>query len=226
SLMPPSRRAFPALASEEVRPDRTLETPLNIVVPQETRSAGERTTTRIVLFVLFICAVAAAFYAGRRYRGTIPYIDQSQPIAEAVATPTPTDDPAVRFGNARRLVDADPAGWLKGLVTQGVQNPLQSSDPEFLYLYGRASLLTGNNEEARQAFEAAIAKAALSPSPANSTLGKEAAFGLAAVALKSDKDRPAALQRFNDVMQSQTPSTTSPLGSPASSPRGSPLGLP
>lgn len=226
-LVPPSRKAFPAPAAGDVNLERTLETPLNIAAPVSNKGAGERAMTRIFLFVFLLAALAAAFYAGRRYKGTIPYIDQSpQTVAEATPTPAPSEDPVLKFEKGRRLVDANPAAWLNGLASQGVLNPLQSADPEFLYLYGRASLLTGNIEEARLAFEAAIAKAVLNSSPANETLRKEAALGLAAVALKSDKDRPAALLRFNEATQSQASPSTSPLGSPPSSPRSSPLGLP
>ena len=216
-VTPASRKAFPALAAQDVRPDRTLETPLNIGEPPQTKSAGERVMTRLFLFVLVLCAVAASFYAGRRYRGPIPYLDQGQAtVAEATPTPATVPDPLLKFENSRRTVDANPVAWLNQLGSQGVQNPLESADPEFLYLYGRASLLAGNTEEARQAFEAAIAKAGLASSPQNATLSKEAALGLAGVALKSDKDRPAAITRFDEVMR------PSPASSPSSSPLSSP----
>jgi serine/threonine protein phosphatase PrpC len=226
-LTPASRKAFPATPAQEIRLDRTLETPLNIGGPSKTKSAGERAMTRLFLFVFLICAVAGAFYAGRRYRGPIPYLDQSQtPIAESTPTPANVDDPLLKFERARRAVDANPNAWLNQLVSQGVQNPLDSSDPEFLYLYGRASLLAGNTEEARRAFESAISKAGPNPSPENATLSKEATLGLAAVALKSDKDRPAALTRFDEVMKSQPSPASSNSVSPGSSPRSSPLGVP
>lgn len=216
-LTPASRKAFPALAAQDVRPDRTLETPLNIGGPPQTRSAGERAMTRLFILVLLIGAVAGAFYAGRKYRGPIPYLDQGQTaVAEATPTPAPATDPLLKFENARRTVDANPVAWLNQLGSQGVQNPLESSDPEFLYLYGRASLLAGNPEEARRAFEAAITKASVAPSPQNATVSKEAALGLAGVALKSDKDRPAAITRFDEVMR------PSPSSSPSSSPLSSP----
>ncbi len=223
-LTPASRKAFPAPAAQAINPDRTLETPLNIGAPARRRSAGERTMSRLFLFIFLVSAVAAAFYAGRRYRGPIPYLDQGQPAA-AEASPTPiVDDGLVKFEKMRRLIDADPAGWLRSLTSQGVQNPLQSSDPEFLYFYGRASLLTESLEEARAAFEAANTKAQLAPSTANESLRKEAVLGLAAVALKLDKYRPAALYRYNEVMQGLAPPavTTSTSDSPASSPRSSP----
>ena len=40
-----------------------------------------------------------------------------------------------------------------------MQSPLDSPNAEFLYLYGRANLLTGNTDEASKAFDAAISKA-------------------------------------------------------------------
>ena len=219
-ITPASRKAFPALAEQDVQPDRTIETPLNIGEPPQTKSAGERAMTRLFLFVFLIAAVAGAFYAGRKYRGPIPYLDQEQAVAEVTPTPAPVEDPVLKFERARRTVDADPVAWLNQLGSQGVLNPLESADPEFLYLYGRASLLAGNTEEARRAFEAAVAKAILNPSPANTTLSKEAALGLAGVALRSEKDRPAAATRFDEVMRNQ-PSPSASV-SPSSSPLGSP----
>jgi hypothetical protein len=69
-------------------------------------------------------------------------------------------------------------------------------------------LLTGNTDEAAKAFEAVIAKANTSPSPENATLRKEATLGLAAAALKADKERPAAQTHFDEIIQK--PSTVSP----------------
>jgi hypothetical protein len=103
------------------------------------------------------------------------------------------------------------------LSRQGIQNPLDSTDGEFLYLYGRSSLLMGNNEEAARAFEAAIARANLSSPQANATLKKEATLGLAAVALKSDKEKPGAQAHFDEMVRSPS-SSPSPAGSPLNSP--------
>jgi tetratricopeptide (TPR) repeat protein len=169
---------------------------------------------------VFLAIVGAAFFAGRRYKGTIPYVDEPQPTA--VATPSPVgDDPILKFERGRREVDNDPNAWLSSqlkseMARQGLQQPLDSNDAEFLYLYGRASLLTGNNDEAAKAFDAAIAKANLASPQANATLKKEAVLGLAAVALKSDKDRPTAQSRFDETMR-PTPEL-SPTQSPTLSP--------
>jgi hypothetical protein len=142
-------------------------------------------------------------------------------------SPVVGDDPLLKFERSRREVDNDPNAWLatqlkNELSRQGKPNPLESTDAEFLYLFGRASLLVGNNEEAMKAFEATIARANLVSPQANATLKKEATLGLAAVALKSDKDRPAAQARFDEVMRAtpppSTPSSSSALSSPSLSP--------
>ena len=223
SFVPASRKAFP--------PDeagaRTIETPINI--PHSAgRSGVERTMTRLFLFVLLIVALAGAFYAGRRYRGSVPYIDP-QPITETPSpspSPSPataTDDLMMTFETARRQVDANPREWLVSTMStelsrQGILAPLQSSDPSFLYLYGRASLLTGNYEEAARAFEAAISKADLNPSATNTTLRNEATMGLAAVALKSEATRPLASQTLEQTLLKASPSSPLPLASPSISP--------
>jgi serine/threonine protein phosphatase PrpC len=230
SFIPPSRKAFPgaatAVTSQETRnldaPD-AIESRLDVAQPPPPRSGIERTMTRFFLFVLVVGALAGAFYAGRKYKGPIPYLDQNA-IPAAVASPTPVvgDDPVLKFERSRREVDNDPNAWLttqlpSELARQGIQRPLDSNDAEFLYLYGRASLLIGNLDEAAKAFDGAIAKANLASPQANATLKKEASLGLAAVALKSEKDRPAALARFDELVTKPSPAA-SPLGSPSLSP--------
>ena len=76
--------------------------------------------------------------------------------------------------------------------------------------YGRASLLSGNTDEAAKAFEATIAKVNNNPSPENMTLRKEATLGLAAAALKSEKDKPAAQTHFDEIIQKPA-ATISPV---------------
>jgi len=223
TLLPASRTAFPAnpaLAAAPLAAQPAIENRLNVAATPAPRSGIERTMTRLFLLVLFFGVIAAAFYAGRKYKGQIPYVDQSSTTAVADASPTPTvgDDPMLKFERARREVDNDPSAWLNTqlkseLARQSLAQPLDSTDGEFLYLYGRASLLAGNNDEATKAFDAAITRANLASPQANATLKKEATLGLAAVALKSDKDRASAQTRFDEIMR--------PLPSPASSPSSS-----
>jgi serine/threonine protein phosphatase PrpC len=233
-LLPPSRTAFPGPPATDVIADsdaaqaasdvNVIENRLDVPASPHPESGVERTMTRFFLFVVFLAVVAAAFYAGRKYKGTIPYVDSTP---AAVVEPSPAavvgDDPLLKFERARREVDNDPNAWLavqlkNELSRQGIQQPLDSTDAEFLYLYGRASLLVGNNEDALRAFDAAIAKANLASPQANATLKKEATMGLAAVALKSDKDRPAAQARFDETMRPAPSASSFPLASPSLSP--------
>ena len=101
-------------------------------------------------------------------------------------------------------MDKDPRAWLatdigKELLNSGVQSPLESPNAEFLYLYGRANLLTGNTDEARKAFDAAIIKSDLNPSPANATIKKEAILGLAAVSVRTQRDRWKVLNHYEEL---------------------------
>ena len=215
-FVPASRKAFPGVASEISGPinfERSDEA-MRENSPEKPRSRGF--AGRFILFLLVLGALAAAFYGGRKYKGPIPYVDPDNQIA-AQASPTAsaaTPDPFSRFETARRDVDRDPSAWLATTAKseqarQGIPSPLDSAEPQFLYLYGRASLLTGNADEAAKAFQAVIAKANTSPSPENMTLRKEATLGMAAVALKSDKDKPAAQTHFDEIIQKPS-ATVSP----------------
>lgn len=242
SFLPASRKAFPASdplssdapsanvqyeATQETQSANAIESRLDVAERPAAKSGVERTMTQFFIFILFLAVVGAAFYGGRKYKGAIPYLDQSdlsivEPSPALAVSPVVGDDPLLKFERSRREVDNDANAWLatqlkNELSRQGIQNPLESTDAEFLYLYGRASLLVGNNEEAMKAFEATIARANLVSPQANATLKKEATLGLAAVALKSDKDRPAAQARFDEVMRKPSPAP-SPLRSPSLSP--------
>jgi protein phosphatase len=236
AFVPPSRKAFPATVAAATLDDtletKPIENKLDIAKPSPRKSGVERTMTRFFLFVVVLAAVAGAFYVGRKYKGAIPYLDRSEPsIAAASPTPVPTlasitpgEEALLKFEKSRREVDTDPNAWLatqlkSELTRQGIQNPLDSTDGYFLYLYGRASLLAGNSPEAARAFEAAITKTSLASANENETIKKEAALGLAAAALKSDIARPAALKYFEEATRPPQPAPSgSPLGSPLSSP--------
>ena len=225
-FVPASRKAFPGAAPSETLniADRRLEIPEQ----PHARTGVERTMTRFFLFVLLLGALVGAFYAGRKYRGQIPYVDQNQPaVAAASPAGTSASDSTVAFEAKRAEVDADPNGWLANgmrieMASQGLKNPLDSTDPGFLCLYGRASLLAGNHDEAVKAFDSTIAKADLNASPANVLIRREAALGLAAAALQSDSARPAALKRWDEVMRKPSTTPNVPLSSPTASPVASP----
>jgi hypothetical protein len=214
----------PVHASSDAIPER-----LEVAPPVRAKGGIERMMTRFLVLVLVLGALAGAFYGGRKYKGPVPFLDPGQAPLPAVSPAAEPEDPRLIFEKARSEVDADPKGWLarqfeNDVTRQSIQGSLQGFGPDFIYLYGRASLLAGNNEEAARAFQALIAKIDTNPAPATATLRKEATFGLAAVALKLEAVRPAAQTRFDELI----PALSSPLGigSPQASPLSSPLASP
>jgi serine/threonine protein phosphatase PrpC len=199
SFVPASRIAFPPPPSDgHVATQERLH-----VADPETRSSGS--AARIFGLLIVLALIGAAFYAGARYKERIPFLaSKIQPVAPApVSTPTP-EEPFVQFEKTRRRLDQDPRAWLasdigKELLSSGVQNPLDSPNTEFLYLYGRANLLTGNTDEAGKAFDAAIAKADAAPSATNATIKKEAILGLAALSFKTQRDRWKTLNHYEEL---------------------------
>src|SRR6266536_1850568 len=208
ALVPPSRIAFPATANQEAELISTPEQRLNI--PESSSPGGgglARILVSLFIFLLLVGVAAGSFYAGRRYKGPLPFLTESNGVIPQVSSsPIASEDPLLKFERARREIDREPAGWIANqmkveLTGQGIQTPLESSDPEFLYLYGRASLLSGNTDEAAKAFAQAIEKAGLSASTTGATVQKEATLALAALALKSDKEKPRALTHFDEMLQ-------------------------
>ena len=198
AFVPPSRIAFPGPESGQ----SVVATPRIQIEEHKSRGGS---ALRVLGFFFVLILLAGAFYAGARFKERIPFLAQRRAIVEPVVLPKPvTEEPFVKFERARRDVDRDPRAWLSGqvskeLLTSGVLNPLDSSNVEFLYLYGRANLLTGNPDEAGKAFEAAITKAETDPSAEAATIKKESALGIAAVALKSQKERTKALAHYSEL---------------------------
>jgi protein phosphatase len=193
-----SRISIPAASAQAESNPGTL----NVAEPRR----GGSGLARVFGVLLVLVLLAAAFYAGARFKERIPFL-ATKPPQEPVLTftaPTPTPEPFVQFERMRRHVDEDPRAWLatepqKELVTANVQSPLDSPHTDFLYLYGRANLLSGNTDEAGKAFDAAIAKADANPSPANATIKKESVLGLAAVSVRTQRDRWKVLNHYEEL---------------------------
>ncbi len=218
ALLPASRVAFPAGSSLPNNPTvGTPDKPMNIPEKQSSKGGIGRSIARFFFFLLFVGGVAAAFYAGTRYHGLLPFGLGRAPEITPVTLPTPPpEDPLLTFEKARRDVDRAPGDWLsttlpKEMTRQNLINPLDSTEPKFLYLYGRALLLGGNYEEAGKALEQAITRSDQAPSPENATLRKEAILGLAAAALKSNKETQRALSHLDELAPKPPPT---PVSSP------------
>ena len=210
SFVPASRIAFPAPAAANVA---TAE-PLNVADPHTTKQGGGG-AGRILYFLVALVLIAGAFYAGARFKERIPFLATRAPqsvVTQIPVTAAPPEEPFVKFERTRRQVDQDPRAWLaadnisKELVSSGVQSPLDSPNAEFLYLYGRANLLSGNTDEAGKAFDAAIVKADANPSPANATIKREAVLGLAAISVRTQtqRDRWKVLNHYEELTKPPT----------------------
>lgn len=212
SLLPASRVAFPANKPVETLAETgTQQGPINIPATPPKGGAG-KFMARFFVFLLFVAGVAAAFYYGTRYTGTLPFGLSRPPETTATPAPVPTpEDPVSKFEKSRRIVDQAPADWisksmLQELARQNVTKPLESSEPQFLYLYGRALLLNAEYEAAAEAFAQAIARADQAPNIENATIKREAVLGLAAASLKSNKDSQRAVTHLDELAPKPTTS--------------------
>ncbi len=142
-LTPPSRIAFPA-------PDPSPGSPAATANVERGQSRGGSAVLRFFVFLLFIGVAVAAFYGGMRYQR-----DKSAASPTATPQPSPAAPDSSAFDEKRAAVDSDPKKWLADNVKPETK-PLDSKEPEFLYLYGRALMLSGNHREAMQAFELAL----------------------------------------------------------------------
>jgi hypothetical protein len=151
----------------------------------------------LLLLLLFAGIGAAAFYGGMYFQR-----QRSESTVQAAATPLPTPTPVdtIReFETKRQQVDRDPANMVKTMreemTAKGAQDPLNSTDPEFLYLYGRGLVLMGDNLNAMTAFEQAIVNLKENTSPLHDKLRVDARLAALAVALKLRALRPDAEQK-------------------------------
>lgn len=181
--------------------------------------------------LLTLGAVALAFYVGmvferRGMAGRIglapaaasPTPANSTPTATPTAATAPAESAADKFERMRREVDRSPASEAARMASDAQGRPLESTDPEFLYLYGRALLLTDRQPEAAAAFERAIQRAGENTTPANGELKIDARLAEVAAHLRARNEAAArasaeALSEF--VRQPQTPAAG---GEPVASP--------
>jgi serine/threonine protein phosphatase PrpC len=164
----------------------------------------------LLLLLLFAGIAAGLFYGGMYFQRQRT---ESLPQAEATPLPTPTPvDPIREFENKRQRVDQDPANMVKTMreemAAKGAQDPLNSTDPEFLYLYGRALMLMGDNLNAMTAFEHSIANLKENTSPLHDKLRVESRLAAMGVALKIRFLQPQAgekaIRAFDELINKGT----------------------
>jgi protein phosphatase len=228
SFQPASRKAFPPpdaerdvvahASSDNLAPVEMTQAKTSAPSPVTRPGMGGRLARAIVLLLLGIVAGAAAAYYGKAlYEKRLAHV--SQPEAAASPSPTPVvEDPSVIAERRRREVDRAPSEWLASgmqaeMAKQNIQKPLDSSDPDFLYLYGRALLLTGDHEGAIGAFEQSILKLEeRSPGGERTPLKVDARLARAAAALRSQRFQvmTPAINSLNEIVEKKEAPAASP----------------
>ena len=175
-LTPPSRIAFPTVSP------RTQPVVASAPAPAPARRG--RGLLRLFVLVLFILAAGGAFYAGMVYQ-------RQQHVLLNNTSAQPAPSPQSTFPSKRAAVDADPQKWINDnlpaqLTRESITSAVDSKDPEFLYLYGRALMLSGNQRGANEVFESSISKLQADRS-APLSLQQETKLANAAATLKLNK---------------------------------------
>jgi hypothetical protein len=190
------------------------------------RSSGRGLLT-FGVFLLTLGAVALAFYVGMTFErkgmssrlGLSPAAPAPTPAAP-VTTSSPAESPADKFGRLRRAVDLSPASEAARMSAEAGGQPLESSDPEFLYLYGRALLLTDRQPEAAAAFDRVIQRVNENMTSANGELKIDARLAKIAAHLRA-RDEAAARQAADALSEVVRPAQ-SPAGEAGASPTPGP----
>ena len=183
------------------------------------------------VILLLLVVGAAAFYGGLSYQQTrgaqIGALDVN---SNAAPTPIPTPlNGYAEYIRLREQVDGAPALEATRMAGEYGGRPLDSSDPVFLALYGRALLLSGQNETAMQALRLANEKIDGGAVPVRDTVKIDARLGLAAAAVRDGRTEATgeASRSLSNIIEGAQPGaaapgmTATPLQSPA--PTGTPF---
>jgi protein phosphatase len=189
-----------ALPPPPVNKDEAIKTNPVLALEAQGKSRSRKGGGRAFLLLLLILGIgAAAFYGGMYFqRQRADSLASASPSVSPTPQPTPAD-PVAEFEKKRLQVDKEPAKLRDAMkdeaTAKGTLNPLESNDPEFLYLYGRSLLLTGDYTNALAAFERASANVPENTSPLYDKLAVESRLAIGASALKLRIQHPDAEQR-------------------------------
>ena len=156
----------------------------------------------------------------------------SSRLIPAAATPTPAaaaprpaaaafaETPAERYVRLRRAVDLSPASEAARMSAEANGRPLDSTDPEFLYLYGRALLLSDRQPEAAAAFDRAIQRINENMTSANGELKIDARLAKIAAHLRARDDAAAreAADALSEIVRAQPPAAAGENGAASPTP--------
>ncbi|HVF55021.1 MAG TPA: PP2C family serine/threonine-protein phosphatase [Pyrinomonadaceae bacterium] len=192
----------PVTAPPVAEAERTVQTSPPAQASGERKGVGAGLLIGVLL--LLSIASALAFYGGMLYQRR-----ESEQSAAARPSPSATLPPAVAesdeasFERKRRVVDRSPAAEAARMLVETNNQPLNSEDPEFLYLYGRAMLLTGKNTEAISAFDRAIQKINENTTARNGQLKIDTRLATVTAHVRSDNaaGARAAAQALDEVLR-------------------------
>jgi Serine/threonine protein phosphatase len=236
SPLPSSLRASaPAPAQAQASPafkpaPNVVSTPAAMAAPA--RRSKLATLALTFLFLVLMIGVGIAAFFGGIYKQKRDAQAQADEAAAALPAPTPVN-PAAEFDRKRHEVDSAPARVASRMMTEQGNNPLGANDPEFLYLYGRALLLSGKYPEASAAFKKAAEL--MKGRAARDPLKIENSLAAAVAAMKSGTpgEQGAAAAAVNEVIDpdgkslqvSPTTNSINPATSGTNDALSSPIGL-
>ena len=167
------------------------------------RKGGFGKTFALLLALVVVGAVA--FLGGiifqRRTAGE-PSANTTAPMSAAGTAIPASNAAAASYEQRRRQVDRSPAGEAARMSAEMNGQPLTSDNPEFLYLYGRALLLSGKPTDAITAFEKASLRIDQEMTAENAQLKLETRMAAATAALQANNveaARRAAQALQNDI---------------------------
>ncbi len=183
----------------------------------KSKSGGAGRVLGVIL--LLLAASGLAFYGGMFYQQrNAPQASltttASQPLPSASSTPT-LETAEATFEKKRRVVDLSPVAEAARMNAEMNNQPMNSIDPEFLYLYGRALLLSGKNQEAASAFEKSVQLADENMTARNGELKIDARLAGVAAHLRANDQARAneAAKALEDVVhtgEQAAPSNSQP----------------
>ncbi|MBA2339094.1 MAG: serine/threonine-protein phosphatase [Pyrinomonadaceae bacterium] len=133
-----------------------------VVMPQTSkvhRKSFASTLAKLLGVLLLLSAASVlAFYAGRQYerRQTVALNNDDVLPSPSIPPPLPTETPRSAFQERLREVDSSPREAIERMKTEKNERPQSSTDPQFLYLYGRALMNDGQMPEARSMFRQSL----------------------------------------------------------------------
>jgi protein phosphatase len=180
------------------------------------KGGGGRGLLTVGALLLTLGAVGLAFYVGMMFERK----GMTGRLNTAAATPTPVPQPTVaesraeKFERLRRAVDISPASEVDRMSAATGGRPLESNDPEFLYLYGRALLLSDRQPEAAAAFDRTIQRISEDMTPTNGELKIDARLAKVAAHLRARDEAAAraAAEALSDIVRPAQQPTATPVG--------------